>query len=100
MRAEGLCSMPRPSRLSMAAAVSTNGSSELRSLTELRPSAGDGRHAAAGLAALDLNGKCGYFSSDPITIAHPLCKSSVCDVYDVYNSIAFTINILLDCWIP
>jgi len=84
----------------MAAAVSKNGSSEVRSLAaRLRPSDGDGRHAAAGLAALDLNGKCGSYCSDPVPIAHPLCKPSVRDVYDVYNSNAGRINIPLDCWI-
>ena len=29
------------------------------------------------LAALVLNGECGYFNSDPVTIAHPLCKPIV-----------------------
>ena len=38
------------------------------------------------LAALDLNGECGSFNSDPVTITHPLCKPSVRDVYDVYDS--------------
>ena len=40
-----------------------------------------------------------YFNSDPRTIAHPLCKPSVRDVYDVYNSIAFTINIPEESWV-
>ena len=51
------------------------------------------------LAALDLNGKCGYFCSDPVTIAHPLCKPSVRDVYGVYNLTAFTTNIPLESWL-
>ena len=38
------------------------------------------------LAALDLNGQRGYFCSGPVTIAHPLYKPSVRDVYDAYNS--------------
>ena len=50
------------------------------------------------LAALDLNRECGYFCRDPVTIAHPLCKPSVRDVYDVYNSIGSTINIPEVCW--
>ena len=50
------------------------------------------------LAALDLNGKCGSYSSDPVPITHPLYKPSVRDVYDVYNSIAFTINIPEESW--
>ena len=44
------------------------------------------------LAALDLNRKCGSYSSDPVPITHPLYKPSVRDVYDVYNSIAFIHN--------
>ena len=50
------------------------------------------------LAALGLNGKCGSYSSDPVPITHPLYKPSVRDVYDVYNSIAFTINIPEESW--
>ena len=53
----------------------------------------------SALAALDLHGKCGSYCSDPVPIAHPLCKPSVRDVYDVYNSDAGRINIPLDCWI-
>ena len=51
------------------------------------------------LAALDLNGKCGYFCSDPVTIAHPLYKPSVRDVYVVCNSIVFTTNISEESWL-
>ena len=50
------------------------------------------------LAALDLNRECGYFCRDPVTIAHPLCKPSVRDVYDLFNSIGSTINIPEVCW--
>ena len=50
------------------------------------------------LAALDLNRECGYFCRDPVTIAHPLCKPSVRDVYDLCNSIGSTINIPEVCW--
>ena len=51
------------------------------------------------LAALGLNGKCGSYSSDPVPITHPLYKPSVRDVYDVYNSIAFTTNIPEESWL-
>ena len=50
------------------------------------------------LAALDLNRKCGSYCSDPVPITHPLWKPSVCDVHDVYNSIAFTTNIPEESW--
>ena len=45
----------------MAAAVSTNGSSEVRSLAELSPSAGDRvDRLLLAIAALDLSGNCGF----------------------------------------
>ena len=50
------------------------------------------------LAALDLNGKCGSYSSDPVPITHPLYKPSVRDMYVVYNSIVFTTNIPEESW--